>query len=163
MELRSNPVPTVLFIFQLKNILWSNLKSSTSYGRQTNLKSIFGLLLVSFIWLGEQISLKYLLISGVDVCPSHALTVSTSLMPKLVKNSSRILILLNILQTVKLTSLSSFVYWKSTNSDMGTNVPPGLFPMSEFWQFCLWPVKMIYLDRIFMAYFFSSYDGPLVF
>ena len=47
--MRSNPVPTFLFIFQLKNFLWSNLKFSTFYGRSTDLKSIFGLLLVSFI------------------------------------------------------------------------------------------------------------------
>ena len=64
MVLRSNPVPTFLFILQLKNILRSNLKFSTSYGRSTDLKSLFGLLLVSFIWLGEKISLKYLLIGG---------------------------------------------------------------------------------------------------
>ena len=71
------------FIIQLENIL-SNLKFSTSYGRLTDLKSLFGLLLLSFIWLGEKISLKYLLIGGGAVV-HHAHTVSTSLMSKLVK------------------------------------------------------------------------------
>ena len=53
MVMRSNPVPT--FFFQLKNILRSYLKFSTSYARSTDLKSLFELLLVSFIWLGENI------------------------------------------------------------------------------------------------------------
>ena len=70
--MRSNPAYDLLFIFQLENILRSNLKFSTSYGRSTDLKSLFGLLLVSFIWLGEKISLKYLLIDGVDF--AHAQT-----------------------------------------------------------------------------------------
>ena len=50
---RSNPVLTSLFIFQLENILRSNLNFSSSYGRLTDLKSLLELLLVSFIWLGE--------------------------------------------------------------------------------------------------------------
>ena len=64
---RPNLVPTFLFIFQLKKMLWSYLKFSTSYGRSTDLKSLFGLLLVSFIWLWEKISLKYLLIARLDL------------------------------------------------------------------------------------------------
>ena len=63
------------FIFHFKNILRSNLKFSTSYGRPTDLKSLLGLLLVSFIWLDEKISQKYLLIGQ---------TVSTLLMSRLV-------------------------------------------------------------------------------
>ena len=82
--MRSNHANDFLFIFQLENIWRSNLKFSTSYGRQTDLKFILGLLLVISIWLEENISLKYLLIGGVDVCPPHAQTVSTSLMPRLV-------------------------------------------------------------------------------
>ena len=66
--MRSNPVHRISLIFQLENILRSNLNLSTSYGRSTNLKSLLGLLLVSFLWLGEKISLQYLLIGGVDVC-----------------------------------------------------------------------------------------------
>ena len=42
------------FILQLEIILRSNLNSSTCYGRSTDLKSLLGLLLVSFIWLGEK-------------------------------------------------------------------------------------------------------------
>lgn len=61
MFMRSNPVPA-FFIFQLKNILRSNLKFSTYYGRSTDSKSLFGLLSASFIRLGEKISLKDLLI-----------------------------------------------------------------------------------------------------
>ena len=72
MVMRSNPVPTFFLFFQLKNMLRSNLKFSTSYGRSTDFKSLSGLLLVSFIWLREKITLKYLLIGGVDVCPPHA-------------------------------------------------------------------------------------------
>ena len=53
--MRSNPVPTLFFILQLKNILRSNLKFSTPYGRLTDLKSYLCLLSVSFILLGEKI------------------------------------------------------------------------------------------------------------
>ena len=60
--MRSNPVRTFFFIFQLENILLSYLKFSTSYGRSIDLKSYLRLLLVRFLWLGEKISLKYLLI-----------------------------------------------------------------------------------------------------
>ena len=52
--MRSNPAHQLFFIFQLEKILRSNLNFSTSYGRFTDLKSILGLLLVSFIWLGEK-------------------------------------------------------------------------------------------------------------
>ena len=52
-------------------------------------KFIFGLLLVIFIRLEENISLKYLLFGGVDVCPPNAQTMTTSLMPRLVKMTSR--------------------------------------------------------------------------
>ena len=48
--------PTAFFIFQLENILRCNLNSSISYGRLTDLKSLLGLLLGSFIWLWEKIS-----------------------------------------------------------------------------------------------------------
>ena len=65
--MRSNPAHHLFFIFELENILRSKL------------------LLVSFIWLGEKISLKYLLPDGVDVCPPKVQIVSTSLMSKLVK------------------------------------------------------------------------------
>ena len=58
------PRTNCLLFSPLKNILKSNLNFSTSYGRLTDLKSLFGLLLVSFILLGENISLKYLLIGG---------------------------------------------------------------------------------------------------
>ena len=58
----SNPTPTCIFIFQLENILRPYLNFLTSYGRLTDLKSLLGLLLViiiiSFIWLGEKLSLK---------------------------------------------------------------------------------------------------------
>ena len=54
------PRTNCFFYFQLENILRSNLNFSTSYGRSTDLKFILRLLLVSFIWLGEKISLKYL-------------------------------------------------------------------------------------------------------
>ena len=57
--MRSNPAHQLFFIFQLENILRSNLNFSTSYGRLTDLKSLLGLLLVSFIWLGEKISKIY--------------------------------------------------------------------------------------------------------
>ena len=52
--MRSNPVHHFLFIFELENILRSNLNFLTSYGRLTDFKSFLGLLLVSFIWLGEK-------------------------------------------------------------------------------------------------------------
>ena len=42
---------TTCLIFLLENILRSNLNFSTSYGRLTDLKSVLGLFLVSFIWL----------------------------------------------------------------------------------------------------------------
>ena len=45
-----------LFIFQLENILRSNLNFSTTYGRLTDLKSLIGLQSVSFIWLGKKIT-----------------------------------------------------------------------------------------------------------
>ena len=84
--MRSNPAHQLFFIFQPENILRSNLNFSTSYGRSTDLKSLLGLLLVSFLWFGGKLSLKYLLHGGVDVCPPHVQTVSTSLVSKLVKN-----------------------------------------------------------------------------
>ena len=62
--MRSNPAHQLSFIFQLEIILRSHLNFSTSYGRLTDLKSLLGLFLVSFIWLGEKISQKYLLIGG---------------------------------------------------------------------------------------------------
>ena len=52
MVMPSNPEPTFFFIFQLEHVLRSNLKFSTYQ------------LLVSFIWLGEKKSLKYLHIGG---------------------------------------------------------------------------------------------------
>ena len=67
--MRSNPVHQLYFISQLENILRSNLNFSTSYGRLTDLKSLLGFLLVCFLWLGEEISLKYLLIGGRTVVP----------------------------------------------------------------------------------------------
>ena len=60
----SNPAHRLFFIFQLENILRSNLIFSTSYGRSTDLKAFLELLLVSFIYLVEKISLQYLLIGG---------------------------------------------------------------------------------------------------
>ena len=83
--MRSNPAHQLFFIFQLENILRSYFYFSTSYGRSIDLKSLLGSLLVSIIWLGQKISLKYLLIGWVDVFPPHVQTVSTSLMSKLVK------------------------------------------------------------------------------
>ena len=62
--MRSNPAHELSFIFQLENMVRSNLNLSTSYGGPTDIKSLFGLLLVSFIWHGEKISLKYSLIGG---------------------------------------------------------------------------------------------------
>ena len=83
--MRSNPAHHLFFIFQLKNILRSNLNFSTSYCRSTYFKSLLGLLLVSFIWLREKISLKYLLIGGGGMFVPHVQPVSKSLMAKLVK------------------------------------------------------------------------------
>ena len=54
-----------LFIFQPENIL-ECLRSLDRF------KVNIGVLLVSFIWLGEKISLKYLLIDGGDVSPPLA-------------------------------------------------------------------------------------------
>ena len=67
--MRSNPVHQLFFIFQLENILGSNLNFSTSYGRSTDLESLLGLLLVIIICLEEKFSLKYLHPGGEDVCP----------------------------------------------------------------------------------------------
>ena len=67
--MRSNPAHHLLFIFQLENISRSYLNLSTSYGCSTDLESLLGLLLVSFIWLEEKNSLKHLLPDGRDVCP----------------------------------------------------------------------------------------------
>ena len=62
--MRPNLEHELFFILQLEIILRSNLNSATCYGRSTDLKSLLGLLLLSFIWLGERISLTYLLIGG---------------------------------------------------------------------------------------------------
>ena len=67
--MRSNPAHQLCFIFELENILQSNLNFSTSYGRLTDLKSLLELLLVSFIWLWEKISLKYLFLGGGTFVP----------------------------------------------------------------------------------------------
>ena len=68
--MRSNPAHQLFFIFKLENILRCNLNFSTSYGRSTDRNSLIGPLLVSFIWLEENISLKYLLIGGAPPpCP----------------------------------------------------------------------------------------------
>ena len=72
--MRSNPAHDLLFIFQLENISRSNLKFSAFYGCSTDFKSFFGLLLVSFLWLGETISLKYLLIALLKVIVFKRLT-----------------------------------------------------------------------------------------
>ena len=48
--MRSNPAHKLFFIFQLENILRPDLNFLTSYGRLTDLKSLLGLLLVSFIF-----------------------------------------------------------------------------------------------------------------
>ena len=63
----------LFFIFQLESISRSNLNFSTSYGRSIDLKSLFGLFSVSFLWLSEKILLKYVLIGGgtfVLPCPN---------------------------------------------------------------------------------------------
>ena len=52
------PQQLFFFIFHLENILRSNFYLYTSKGRLTDLKSFLGLLLVSFIWVGEKNSLK---------------------------------------------------------------------------------------------------------
>ena len=52
--MRSNPTQCMFFILQLENILRSYFNFSPSYGRLTDSKSLLGLLLVSFIWLGEK-------------------------------------------------------------------------------------------------------------
>ena len=83
--MRPNPAHRLFLIFQLENILRSNLNFSTSYGRSTDWMSVLGLLWVTFIWLEQKISLQCILIGGVDVCPPHVQTVSTSFMSKLVK------------------------------------------------------------------------------
>jgi len=85
--MRSNPAHELVFIFQLENILPSNLNFSTSYGRLTDLKSLLGLLLVSFnkIWLGENNFTKIFTLRGGPLSP-HVQTVSTTLMSKLVKD-----------------------------------------------------------------------------
>ena len=70
--MRSNPAHELFFIFQLKNILRSDLNFSTSYGGLTDFKPLLGLLLVSLIWLGEKNSLKYLFLGGrafIPPCP----------------------------------------------------------------------------------------------
>ena len=80
------PRTSCFFILKLDNILRSDLNCSTSYGRSTHLKPLIGLLLVSFICLGEKNSLKCLLIGGQGGRLSpHVQTVSTSVMSKLVK------------------------------------------------------------------------------
>ena len=71
--MRSILARKLFFIFQLEKVLRSNLNFSTFYGRLIDLKSFSGLLLVSFIWLGEKISLKYLPIVGVDVAYVHTI------------------------------------------------------------------------------------------
>ena len=82
--MRSNLARQLFCIFQLENILRSNFNFSTSYGRSTDLKSLLGLFLASFIWVREKNSLKYLLVGGGFV--PHVQTVSTTLMSKLVKD-----------------------------------------------------------------------------
>ena len=62
--MRSNLARQLFCIFQLENILRSNFNFSTSYGRSTDLKSLLGLFLASFIWVREKNSLKYLLDGG---------------------------------------------------------------------------------------------------
>ena len=70
--MRPNLEHQLFFILQLEIILPSSLNSSTCYGCSTDLKSLLGLLLVSFIRLGEKISLRYLLIGVLgDVCPPY--------------------------------------------------------------------------------------------
>ena len=69
--MRSNPELT-FFYFLIQKYFTIYYEFSTSFGRSTDLKFLFGLLLVSFIWLGEKISLKCLLPGGLDVSPPHA-------------------------------------------------------------------------------------------
>ena len=69
--MRSNPAHQLFFISSPENILRSNLNSSTSYGRLIDFKSFSGLL-VRFLWLGDKISLTYLLIGGAGPpCPDE--------------------------------------------------------------------------------------------
>ena len=69
--MRSNPTQQLFFIFQ------------TSYGRLTDLESLLGLLIVSLIWVGEKILLKYLFLGGRgDFCP----TMSRRCRPRLCPN-----------------------------------------------------------------------------
>ena len=72
-----------VFFFLLENILRSNFNFTTSYDRLTDLKSLLGLLLVSFIWLGEKFHLNIYLSAEGRLSP-YAQTVSTSFMPRLV-------------------------------------------------------------------------------
>ena len=51
---RSNPAQFFSFIFKLEKILGCNLIFSTSYSSMTDLESLLGLLLVSFIWPWEK-------------------------------------------------------------------------------------------------------------
>ena len=63
------PRANYFFILKLENILRSNLNCSTPFARSTDSESSIGLVLVSFIWVEEKISLKYLLPAGEgDVC-----------------------------------------------------------------------------------------------
>ena len=59
----------VFSIFQLENILRSNLNFSTSYGHLTDLKSLLGLLLVSFPCLSEKNFTEIFTCRRGDVCP----------------------------------------------------------------------------------------------
>ena len=74
MVMRSNPALTSFLIFQLKNILRSYLKFSTSYGRSTDLK-----------WLGEKNFTKIFTYWG-DVCPSMSKRCRHRLCPDLLKD-----------------------------------------------------------------------------
>ena len=58
-----------LLIYQLENISRSNSKFSSSYGRQTDLKSIFGFYWWVLYGLEKKFSLKYLLIDGGTFVP----------------------------------------------------------------------------------------------
>ena len=73
---RSNPAELSFFIFKLEKILRSNLIFSTSYSRSTDLESLLGLLLVSFIWLEEKNSLKHLLLDGRTVVPPNGVDIA---------------------------------------------------------------------------------------
>ena len=67
--MRSNPAHELFFIFQVENILRSDLNFSTFYGDLIDFKSLLGLSLVSLIWLGKKISLKYLFLGGRALIP----------------------------------------------------------------------------------------------